>query len=105
MQSPADLLRKARSRSGLTQRQLAERAGTTQSVVARIENGSARLLLQTLSELIAATGLKLSLSLEETVPEQTHMLSDTSRILALTPEQRLEELANSSRFFASAVRV
>lgn len=111
MPSPADILRQARLRAGLGQRQLAERAGTTQSVVARIENGSVTPLVQTLSGLVAAAGFSLTLSLDDegssssASAEQSHMLSDVSRILALTPEQRLEELANASRFFALAMRV
>ena len=36
----AKVLREARTRAGLTQRQLAERAHTAQSVVARIETGA-----------------------------------------------------------------
>ena len=36
----ADLIREARKRAGLTQRELAERAATTQSSVARWESGS-----------------------------------------------------------------
>jgi transcriptional regulator with XRE-family HTH domain len=35
-----ELIRNARSEAGLTQRQLAERMGTTQAVIARIEAGS-----------------------------------------------------------------
>src|SRR5699024_8239175 len=37
--NPAYLLREARSRASLSQRELAERAGTAQSVIARIELG------------------------------------------------------------------
>lgn len=111
MTTAADILRQARARAGFSQRQLAERAGTTQSVVARIENGSVTPLVQTLSHLVAAVGLNLGLSLDDdgsgasASRGRSHMLSDVSRILALTPEQRLEELANASRFFALAARV
>lgn len=111
MDSSADILRQARARAGLSQRQLAERAGTTQSVVARIENGSVAPLVQTLANLVAAAGLRLRISLDAGEPgalastEQSHELTDVSRILALTPEQRLQELANASRFFALATRV
>lgn len=50
------LLRSARSRSGLTQRALAERAGTSQSVVARIELGRSSPTVATLHRLLEATG-------------------------------------------------
>jgi hypothetical protein len=35
----------------------------------------------------------------------THMLDDVDRILALTPEARLAEVGNVSRFLAGARRV
>ena len=35
---------------------------------------------------------------------ESRMLPDVSRILALTPQQRLQELANVSKFIASARR-
>ncbi len=50
------LLRRARERSGLTQRGLAERAGTSQSVVARIELGQSSPTVATLNRLLEATG-------------------------------------------------
>jgi len=52
----AGLVRSARSRAGLSQRALAERAGTTQSVVARIEAGQTRPTVHTLNRLVAAAG-------------------------------------------------
>ena len=48
MASAAKLLREARSRAGLSQRALARRAGTTQSVVARIEAGHRQELAEVL---------------------------------------------------------
>jgi uncharacterized protein len=53
---PASLLRRARKRSGLTQRALATLAGTSQSVVARIEGGQSSPTVATLNRLLAATG-------------------------------------------------
>jgi hypothetical protein len=35
----------------------------------------------------------------------THMLGDVERILRLTPEERLQEVANLSRFQSAARRV
>lgn len=60
---PAALLRSARERSGLTQRALAERAGTSQSVIARIELGSSSPTVGTLNRLLEATGHHIETSL------------------------------------------
>lgn len=54
--SSGRLLREARSRAGLSQRELAERAHTAQSVVARIEGGQSSPSVETLSRLLAAAG-------------------------------------------------
>jgi uncharacterized protein len=57
--SAGALLRDARRRSGLTQAELAERAGTTQSVISAYESDRRRPALATLAELVKATGLEL----------------------------------------------
>jgi transcriptional regulator with XRE-family HTH domain len=102
--SPADLLRTARTRAGLSQRDLARRAGTAQSVVARIELGATSPTWETLSRLLDAAGFELEALLGLHAADVSHMLSDVPRILRLTPEQRLIELRNVSRFLAEAKR-
>ncbi len=57
------LLREARMRAGLTQRDLARRARTAQSVVARIEGGRTSPTIETLSRLLLATGFGLEVEL------------------------------------------
>lgn len=52
-------LRAARRRAGLTQRQLAERAGTSQAAVARYEGGRTVPDLATLARLLHACGYRL----------------------------------------------
>jgi len=54
----------ARARAGLTQAQLAERMGTSQSAVARLESGKALPSVATLEKLAAATGSRLRIALE-----------------------------------------
>jgi hypothetical protein len=98
------LLREARSRAGLTQRELARRAGTSQSVVARIEADQTRPGTDTLTRLLAAAGFELRAGLVPLPVLDSHMLEDVARILALTPEQRLREVANVSRFRSAARR-
>lgn len=100
----AGLLRTARRRAGLSQRELARRARTAQSVVARIEQGRTSPAAQTLERLLHAAGFRLSVSLEPRREEPSHMLEDVARILALTPEDRLREVGNASRFIAAARR-
>jgi transcriptional regulator with XRE-family HTH domain len=100
----ATLLSRARAAAGLTQRELAKRARTSQSVIARIELGQASPSLDTLARLLSAAGFELGVELEPTSGAMTHMLDDVERILALTPEERLLELRNVSRFVAGVRR-
>lgn len=102
--SPADLLRTARNSAGLSQRDLARRAGTAQSVVARIELRATSPTWETLSRLLGAAGFELDARLGLQTADTSHMLGDVPRILRLTPEQRLIELRNVSRFLAEAKR-
>lgn len=99
------LLRQARECAGLTQRAIAARAGTAQSVVARIEGGQSSPSWETLTRLIGAAGQQLRATLEPAPVLATHMLDDVTRILSLTAEQRLLEVANLSAFVAAARRV
>jgi transcriptional regulator with XRE-family HTH domain len=98
------LLRDARLRAGLTQRELAQRAKTAQSVVARIEGGRTSPTWDTLVRLLAAAGFDLHAELALRPVADSHMLGDVARILALTPEDRLREVANVSRFAAEVRR-
>jgi len=54
----------ARVRSGLTQAQLAQRMGTTQSAIARLEAGHRSPSVKTLRRLAEATGSRLVVLLE-----------------------------------------
>lgn len=54
----------ARSHAGLTQAELAQRMGTTQSAVARMESGRARPSTRTLEKVAEATGTRLSVTFE-----------------------------------------
>ena len=54
----------ARIRAGLTQQQIAERMGTTQSTVARLESGVSMPSLRSLHRYAEATGSKVKIVLE-----------------------------------------
>lgn len=101
----ASLLSAARSRAGVTQRELADRAKTSQSVVARIERGQTIPSVATLDRLLEAAGFELRRTLEPKPVVHSHMLDDSARILRLSPVDRLREVANVSRFIATARHV
>jgi transcriptional regulator with XRE-family HTH domain len=98
------LLLEARKRAGLSQRALARRAQSAQSVIARIESGDASPSWDTLERLLRSAGFALTAHLAPSLDGRSHMLDDVPRILRLTPEQRLIELRNAARFFAAACR-
>jgi transcriptional regulator with XRE-family HTH domain len=102
MPTAAALLREARNRAGLSQRDLARRAGTAQSVIARIERGQTSPTWATLERLLAAAGLRLS---PETQPADGSMLYELPGMLRLTPEQRLGVAEGFSDFRYRARRV
>ncbi len=91
-------------RAGLSQRELAKRAGTAQSVVARIERGLSSPSWETLARLVAAAGFELQARLSLRPAAHSHMLDDVARILSLTPEERLAEVRNVNRFLAAVRR-
>jgi transcriptional regulator with XRE-family HTH domain len=95
----------ARKAAGLTQRALARRARTSQSVIARIESGATSPSWKTLEYLLKRAGFDLQASFTMSARSHTHMLNDVARILSLTPEERLLELRNAAVFFATAKRV
>ncbi|MFP5218414.1 MAG: helix-turn-helix transcriptional regulator, partial [Actinomycetes bacterium] len=61
--SAAEVVRSARLSAGLTQAQLAQRAGVTQSVISAYESGRREPALSTLSRLVGAAGLRLEVQI------------------------------------------
>ena len=101
----AELLKLARGWSGMSQRELARKANTAQSVVARVELGERNPSLVTLARLLKAAGFKLSAELQRVPKVDRSLLDDVPRILRMTPEERLREVAQVSRFVSAARRV
>jgi predicted transcriptional regulator len=101
----AGLLKRAREFAGLSQRAMAMRAGTAQSVIARIESGQTDPGMRTLQRILHTAGYDLMIGLTPSVVVDSHMLGDVARILSLSPEERLTELRNIDRFVTSARRV
>jgi DNA-binding XRE family transcriptional regulator len=59
-------IRALREKKGLSQRELAERVGTTQSAIARLEAGNISPSLPTLDKIAAALGAEVSLTIIDT---------------------------------------
>jgi len=104
-ESPAAALRAVREAAGLSQRELARRAKTSQSVVARIEMGQVDPSWGTLDRLVRAAGGEARINVDPPVTFDPQLLDDVPRILALSPEDRLREVAAISRFVVGARRV
>lgn len=100
----SNVLESARTGAGLSQRKLAARAGTAQSVVARIELGETSPTLRTLENLLDAAGFELELKFHPKPVIDRQILDDVPRILSLSPENRLREVANLSRLTSQARR-
>jgi transcriptional regulator with XRE-family HTH domain len=60
-----ELVYRLRTEAGLTQSELAERMGTTQSAIARMEGGGTRPSLETLEKLALAVGQELVVGVGE----------------------------------------
>ena len=58
-----ELVREGRRRAGLTQRELAERAGTTQSAIARLESGRNSPSFEQVERLLKLCGFSMIVSL------------------------------------------
>ncbi|MEO8194214.1 MAG: helix-turn-helix transcriptional regulator [Gemmatimonadales bacterium] len=103
--STSSLVRSARQQAGLSQREMARKARTAQSVIARIELGTTSPSWATLTRILAAARFNLSVELERIPTVDRSMLDDIPRILRMTPEERLREAGQVSRFLSGARRV
>lgn len=93
------ILREARVRAGLTQRELARRARKAQSEIARLEAGRQEPTFATLERLVRAAGFDLKVQL---APHDEHDERLIRRMLSLSPDERLRTLEEHSALFASA---
>ncbi|MEX1046583.1 MAG: helix-turn-helix transcriptional regulator [Actinomycetota bacterium] len=89
------LVREARKRAQLTQRELADRAGTTQSAIARLERGDYSPTLEHITDLVRACGLEVRVRL---VPLDESDWSLAKSNLLLSPSQRAGSNKNAVRF-------
>ena len=105
----ARLIREARTRAGLTQVQLAARAGVTQSVISAYESAKRQPSMPMLVDLVRATGMQLAVQVE---PVPGHPLDRLTGPIGLRVRERRDELvrvaaehgAENLRVFGSVAR-
>src|SRR5438128_9213113 len=93
------IVREARERAGLTQRELAARAEKAQSEIAKIERGRREPTFATIERLVRAAGFDLRIQL---VPHDDHDERLIDAMLARTPDQRLASLEDQVEFLVGA---
>lgn len=98
------VLRRARSAAGLTQREVAIRAGVQQSVVSAYEGGGREPSLATLSSLVEACGVSLEVQLGDALPPGTG-LSAVGPIGRRLRRRRAAVLAVAARHGMTELRV
>ena len=93
----AGAILRVRQEAGLSQRQLAQLVGTTQSAVSRWERGHDEPRFRSLVEIFRACGKRLALDIDVDV-DRAQILQQ----LAMAPFDRLASVANVSRTRAAA---
>jgi transcriptional regulator with XRE-family HTH domain len=85
--SPATIIRRARTRAGVTQAELAERLGRSQATIAGLERAGSNPTVSTLEAVLSALDQRLELN---AVPHRSSV-DDTlvARNLRLSPAERL----------------
>jgi transcriptional regulator with XRE-family HTH domain len=97
--NPGHLVREARLRSGLSQRELARRAGTSQAAISRVERGLEEPTIGRLEQILGGLGWRPVIELEplaEHDEEPRRLLAGTDD----TPAYRLASGASLARFAA-----
>lgn len=100
----ADLIVEARKRAGLTQRDLAERAGTTQSSVARWESGRSEPSFANVVRLLRLCGFVLDVHLELYDDGLRDDWSQAQAVLRRTPDEIIENDRRLHAFFREGQR-
>lgn len=91
----ADLVREARRRSGLTQTELAAKADTTQSAIARLENARVDPGFSQVIRLVELCGFRLDVGLD---PLDDSDLAQAEANLKRSVEGRIDHLLNGLEF-------
>ncbi len=86
--TPGRLVRRLREAAGLTQRQLAIRAGTTKTAISRLEADHLSPTVDTLDRLLVCLGYRLTVDAVPMTPRSEHTQLDA--VADLTPAERLD---------------
>ena len=89
-----DLIREARRRAGLTQAELATRAGTSQPGIARWEAGRTAVSLDDVLRLVRLCGFDLEIML---VPRDESDMAQAARLVDLSGQERMDRHARVVR--------
>lgn len=89
-----DLVREARKRAALSQRELAERARTTQSAIARLETGRSTPSFDAVLRLVRLCGFDLDVMLVE---RDGSDWAQTERLAPLTADERVRRMRRVAR--------
>jgi transcriptional regulator with XRE-family HTH domain len=92
-----DLVREARRRAGLSQRELGGRAGTTQSAIARIETGRSTPSYDAVLRLVRLCGFDLDVMLVERDDSDWAQAERLSRLTPAERVRRMERVAHQLR--------
>ena len=94
--SPAELVKELRAENGLTQRELAYRAGTSQAAIARIESGAEDVTWTRLRSILSAMGEEPLLQSKRVASR--YDFNDLMLDRAMSPDARLANGLNVNRF-------
>ena len=95
MYTPGQLVRRVRADCGLTQAQLARRAGTTQSAISRLERDAYSPTVESLQAIMVVLGSRLSL--DDLVPAHPIDRELLVRSNGLTHQQRFHRALGANR--------
>jgi predicted nucleotidyltransferase/DNA-binding XRE family transcriptional regulator len=101
-ESAGSIVRQARRRAGLTQAELAGRAGITQSVISAYESGRRQPSVPVLYSLVDATGLELIINLRQPSARQRQLSGPLGKRVR---KNRRRLLASAASFGVRNVRV
>jgi predicted transcriptional regulator len=96
--NPGELVRQRRLHHGLSQRELAYRAGTSQSAIARIELGAEDVTWTRLRSILSAMGDEPALDSKRLASR--YDFDDLMNDRAMAPEARLANAVNFNRFMS-----